>query len=383
MARRCCACRRRRRDNASWRAGASGSTWCGGSRSTSMHWGSRSSMRSREVATWARMASSRAPGGNCAQLPKVQGEYMHREETGDLRSIPAMRRLRRLPQHAVRLVPAGRYRSAALAGGPAQRRARCRHAGDRPRVVWHAHRGGFPVVAAGRSESHDRDGRLEPERVFALAPAIRLGRGARRRAERPAAQPPIPVRDRRARRPQVLGISIMKDFIRCALALLFLSVALPSQAAIRVLATTADWGALAAALGGDHVDVYTATTAMGRASRGCSSVVARARRPGRREWRRARSRLAASCSGIRQHENPARRGLLRGDLGTDSSRVPQTRPRWATSMPRQPARQARPAQHRDGRGATARLSASPQGRGLRCARRRFGKAGAGHRALAG
>jgi zinc/manganese transport system substrate-binding protein len=54
----------------------------------------------------------------------------------------------------------------------------------------------------------------------------------------------------------------MKNFVRGVLALLFLALALPSQAAIRVLATTADWGALAAELGGDHVDVYTATTAM-------------------------------------------------------------------------------------------------------------------------
>ena len=71
----------------------------------------------------------------------------------------------------------------------------------------------------------------------------------------------------------------MKNFIRGALALLFISVALPSQAAIRVLATTADWGALAAELGGDHVDVYTATTAMQDVHRvdAKPSLVARAR----------------------------------------------------------------------------------------------------------
>ncbi len=54
----------------------------------------------------------------------------------------------------------------------------------------------------------------------------------------------------------------MKNFIRGALALCILVLALPSQAAVRVLATTADWGALTRELGGDRVDVYTATTAM-------------------------------------------------------------------------------------------------------------------------
>jgi zinc/manganese transport system substrate-binding protein len=36
----------------------------------------------------------------------------------------------------------------------------------------------------------------------------------------------------------------------------------PAQAAIKVLATTADWGALATELGGDKVNVYTATSAL-------------------------------------------------------------------------------------------------------------------------
>ena len=36
----------------------------------------------------------------------------------------------------------------------------------------------------------------------------------------------------------------------------------PAHAALKVLATTADWGALATELGGDKVDVYTATTAL-------------------------------------------------------------------------------------------------------------------------
>jgi zinc/manganese transport system substrate-binding protein len=41
-----------------------------------------------------------------------------------------------------------------------------------------------------------------------------------------------------------------------------MAFALPAQAAIKVLATTADWGALAAELGGDKVNVYTATNAL-------------------------------------------------------------------------------------------------------------------------
>ena len=41
-----------------------------------------------------------------------------------------------------------------------------------------------------------------------------------------------------------------------------LAIASPAQAAIKVLATTADWGALTTELGGDKVNVYTATNAL-------------------------------------------------------------------------------------------------------------------------
>jgi zinc/manganese transport system substrate-binding protein len=60
----------------------------------------------------------------------------------------------------------------------------------------------------------------------------------------------------------------------CALAL-----ALPAQAAIRILATTSDWGSLAGELGGDKVDVYTATSALQDVHRvdAKPSLVARAR----------------------------------------------------------------------------------------------------------
>src|ERR1044072_4234631 len=37
---------------------------------------------------------------------------------------------------------------------------------------------------------------------------------------------------------------------------------MPAQAALKVLATTPDWGALTQELGGDQVNVYVATTAL-------------------------------------------------------------------------------------------------------------------------
>ena len=56
-------------------------------------------------------------------------------------------------------------------------------------------------------------------------------------------------------------------------------LALPAHATIKVLATTADWGSLATELGGDKVNVYTATTAMQDVHRvdAKPSLVARAR----------------------------------------------------------------------------------------------------------
>lgn len=54
----------------------------------------------------------------------------------------------------------------------------------------------------------------------------------------------------------------MFKFIRSAVALLILGAALPANAAIKVLATTADWGALTTELGGEQVNVYVATSAL-------------------------------------------------------------------------------------------------------------------------
>jgi zinc/manganese transport system substrate-binding protein len=47
-----------------------------------------------------------------------------------------------------------------------------------------------------------------------------------------------------------------------ACGVLLLGAAVPAHAEFRILATTADWGALAKELGGDRVNVYTATTAL-------------------------------------------------------------------------------------------------------------------------
>jgi len=46
------------------------------------------------------------------------------------------------------------------------------------------------------------------------------------------------------------------------LAAVLAMLALPAQAAVKVLATTADWASLTSELGGDKVDVYRATTAL-------------------------------------------------------------------------------------------------------------------------
>ncbi|MGD9599377.1 MAG: metal ABC transporter substrate-binding protein [Steroidobacteraceae bacterium] len=72
----------------------------------------------------------------------------------------------------------------------------------------------------------------------------------------------------------------MLSFNRGALALVVaLCLALPAHAAVRVLATTSDWGALATGLGGDKVNVYVATSAKQDVHRveAKPSLVARAR----------------------------------------------------------------------------------------------------------
>jgi zinc/manganese transport system substrate-binding protein len=67
--------------------------------------------------------------------------------------------------------------------------------------------------------------------------------------------------------------------ISTALMLAILFATAPAQAALKVLSTSADWGALVTELGGDKVDVYTATTAFQDVHRvdAKPSLVARAR----------------------------------------------------------------------------------------------------------
>jgi zinc/manganese transport system substrate-binding protein len=71
----------------------------------------------------------------------------------------------------------------------------------------------------------------------------------------------------------------MGYFIRGIVMLLVFTAALPADAALKVLATTSDWGALAAELGGDKINIYTATTALQDVHRvdAKPSLVARAR----------------------------------------------------------------------------------------------------------
>src|SRR5260370_29277500 len=74
----------------------------------------------------------------------------------------------------------------------------------------------------------------------------------------------------------------MAKHIRCLLALATVDIrvgVLPAQATLKVLATTPDWAALVAELGGDKVNVYTATSAFQDVHRvdAKPSLVARAR----------------------------------------------------------------------------------------------------------
>jgi zinc/manganese transport system substrate-binding protein len=71
----------------------------------------------------------------------------------------------------------------------------------------------------------------------------------------------------------------MNKLIRILSLLLVAGAALPADAALKVLATTPDWGALVTELGGERVNVYVATTAMQDVHRveAKPSLVARAR----------------------------------------------------------------------------------------------------------
>jgi zinc/manganese transport system substrate-binding protein len=74
----------------------------------------------------------------------------------------------------------------------------------------------------------------------------------------------------------------MLNIVRSACLAAALLLSLPAHAALRVLATTADWGSLVTELGGDKVDVYTATNALQDVHQvdARPSLVARARTAG-------------------------------------------------------------------------------------------------------
>src|SRR4029077_17933556 len=89
-------------------------------------------------------------------------------------------------------------------------------------------------------------------------------------------------RNGRARRPQILGLAIMPKYVRGWLVQATVSMCVgapPAQAPLKVLATTPDWAALVTELGGDKVNVYTATNAFQDVHRvdAKRSLVARAR----------------------------------------------------------------------------------------------------------
>jgi zinc/manganese transport system substrate-binding protein len=71
----------------------------------------------------------------------------------------------------------------------------------------------------------------------------------------------------------------MVNILRALCLIATLAISGSAHAALRILATTADWGALASELGGDKVDVYTATNALQDVHRvdAKPSLVARAR----------------------------------------------------------------------------------------------------------
>ena len=96
-------------------------------------------------------------------------------------------------------------------------------------------------------------------------------------------------------------------FVRGLLCACALMLALPAQAAIKVLATTSDWGSLVTELGGDKVNVYTATSPLQDVHHveakpsldGARSLG----RPHRRHRRRTRDRLAAgAAAAVRQRQ---------------------------------------------------------------------------------
>ena len=234
-----------------------------------------------------RAASSRCRASTCAAAKSGEIARRRRRAAG-----------RRLSQHAVRLVPAERLSvRAALARGRALRLARFGHA------ALHAAR----PTACSSAESRPRlaDARLESQRVLAPARAVRLGRRARRRRHAIASCAcNTSTASARTARTSTRNHS-HEELHSIVVVLLMLAAALPAHAALKVLATTPDWGALThGARRRARQRVRRHHRAAGRASRRGQAQPggARAQRgPRRRHRRRAGSRLAAGAHpGVRQ-----------------------------------------------------------------------------------
>ncbi len=122
-----------------------------------------------------------APDGNSARrYLKLQGEYMHREESGNLAFDVENAAL----SDSYRSTQSGWYLQSVYQFSPHWRAGLRYDSLDSgaPQIALVSSgvlpAAGISLPAGGRSEPHDRDVRLEPERVHTLAPAIRLGRGA-------------------------------------------------------------------------------------------------------------------------------------------------------------------------------------------------------------
>ena len=128
----------------------------------------------------------------------------------------------------------------------------------------------------------------------------------------------------------------------------------PAHAAIKVLATTTDWGALATELGGDRVNVYTATSALQDVHRveAKPSLIARARSAELLIANGAELEVGWLPVLMQESGNsriqPGKPGYFEAAAQVKLLEVPSQPRSIARRYPsaRQPARAARPPQHR-------------------------------------
>ena len=200
---------------------------------------------------------------SAAPVPEAAGR-VHAAQGGrpPVLRVRGLRPRRQLFERPVGLVRAGRLPvPAALAIRRPLRLARLRQHEDRAGAGRHPAGGRLLAAAAGLADPHHRHVRLEPERVHAHSRAVRLGRRLGR--ARPTTSSSCSTSTQWAPTAPTISRSLkmFRIIIGASLAAA-LFIAQPAQAALRVLATTADWGSLTTELGGDKVDVYTATSAL-------------------------------------------------------------------------------------------------------------------------